>query len=362
MVQDVFIIGATGRVGCALVDQIIKKGDLDPNIHSNPTRIVGLASSSHVVHSSNGLNEQQAHKFLNKEVSGGKNYSDLAEILELVNGSDNVVFVDVTSLNEPMTDFHIKVISDSRHSIVTANKNPVALSGYSAFKLLTRETNRYGYRCSVMAGADSVPFLRDLRDLNDNLHSFEGCLSGSLGYITSELEKGRKFSEIVREANSKGYTETHPRDDLGGLDVARKLIVLARAAGFPIGIEDVKIEPFIPQEYLSIGDVNAFLDDMKEIDTAFKARMENAEKKNCTLRYVAEMEAKDSVMKVSLKDVPKQSLLGKLRGTMNMVIVSTEIYKEGCPIGPVPGAGLEVTARNIRRDLLYLLQERKSVF
>src|SRR3989344_9096498 len=110
-----------------------------------------------------------------------------------------------------------------------------------------------------MAGSDAVPFLLDLRDLNETLYGIEGCFSGTLGYITSELDKGRKFSEILNETDSRGYTEPDPRDDLRGFDVARKIIVLARSAGHEVGIKNIKPQPFIPEEYLKNESIDDFL-------------------------------------------------------------------------------------------------------
>lgn len=370
MIQDLFIIGATGKVGTALVNQIIEKGDINPKLHVNPTRIVGLASSTRTIYSPEGLTEKQAYEFTGKRYDGAMEYAKVGELLGIANHGHNehnrnqseLVFVDVTAVNEPMTKFHLEIIRNSPHSIVTANKNPVALSGYADFQLLTRDAKRYGYRCSVMAGADAVPFLRDLRDLNDNLHSVQGCLSGTLSYIASELEKGRKFSEILKEAFDKGYTEPHPRDDLNGVDVARKMVVLARAAGFRVGMDDARITPFIPQEYLSENDVSSFIGAAKELDGWFEEKMASAGKKGLTPRYVAEMKIEGNIphIEVSLKYVPKQSPLGSLSGTMNKIVIISEAYPKGYSV-EAQGAGLEVTARNIRRDLLYLLKERKNL-
>src|SRR3989338_7956330 len=366
MIQDVFIIGATGRVEAALINQIIKKGDIDNNFHVNPTRIMGLASSTHVVYAQKGLSEQQALDFTNKHHDGAKAYYDLNELFELANrksDESSLAFVDVTSVNEAMTEFHKKVIGSSAHGIVTANKNPVALSDYETFQLLTRNPRRYGYRCSVMAGAEAVPFLRDLRDLNDSLKSIQGCFSGTFGYITSELEKGREFSAIVMGAYSKGYTEPHPKDDLSGIDVARKIVVLARSAGYNVGMNDVAIKPLVPNNYLEEGNVKIFLDKLKELDAEFKGRVAQAMKNGLALRYAATMDVsnKKPVIEVALREVPKQGQLGRIYGTMNKIIIISESYPNGYCI-EAPGAGLEVTARNIRRDLLDLLPERKISF
>lgn len=367
MIQDVYIIGATGKVGAALVSQIIEKGDINPNLHANPTRIVGLASSTRTVYSPEGISAKHAYEFTGRGYDGAREYSEVGEILDIVSNGhsrsqNELVFVDVTAINEPMTKFHLETIKNSPHSIVTANKNPVALSDYCDFQLLTKDAKRYGYSCSVMAGADAVPFLRDLRDLNDRLNSIQGCLSGTLSYISSELEKSRKFSEILKEAFDKGYTEPHPRDDLNGVDVARKMVVLARAAGFCVGMKDASITPFIPQEYLSENDVSRFIGAAKELDSWFEEKMASAGKKGLTPRYVAQMaiEGNTPHIDVSMKYVPKQSPLGSLSGTMNKIVITSEAYPKGYSV-EAQGAGLEVTARNIRRDLLYLLKERKNL-
>lgn len=365
MIQDVFIIGATGRVGKTLARQILEKGDTDSSIHANPTRIVGLASSSSTIFSFKGIPKNNALEFLNGQYKKSSAYNSFTEFIEIASrqhkmSESTLAFIDLTSLNEPMTKFHLEVIQNTDYGIATANKNPVALSSYETFQLLTRNPRRYGYRCSVMAGAEAVPFLRDLKDLNDNLKSIQGCFSGTLSYITSELEIGKSFSAIVREAHSKGYTEPHPRDDLSGIDVARKIVVLARTAGYEIGIDDVSIKPFVPKKYLSENNIEIFLKNLSELDETFKERVKQAEKYNATLRYIAIMEVKNEkvMIEVALKEVPKQSQLGSLYGTMNKIVIVSESYPNGYSI-EAPGAGLEVTARNIRRDLLDLLPERK---
>ena len=194
MPQNVFIIGATGKVGSTLTRQIYNKGDTKFSLHANPTRIVGLASSSSLVFSRKGISQTAAFDFLNTK-KGSAQYHNLEELLVLARKNfKDLVFVDMTALREPMTEFHKKIIRETRYSIVTANKNPIAYSDYKTFLFLTKEPDRYGYRCSVMAGADAVPFLRDLRDVGDRPTLIEGCFSGTLGYITSMLEKNIPFS------------------------------------------------------------------------------------------------------------------------------------------------------------------------
>lgn len=363
MIQDIFVIGATGKVGKTLIRQVIGKGDTNKNIHANPTRIIGLASSTHYLYSSKGLSPEQANGFVNKHYANARQYSSLNELSEVVHNNKNessVVFVDVTALNEPMTDFHLHIIRNTSYGIVTANKNPVALSDYSIFQELTANPRRYKYSCSVMAGAQAVPFIQYRRDLNDKLMAVRGCFSGTNGYICSELEKNKKFSAIVKDALEKGYTEPHPRDDLNGLDVARKLVVLGRTAGYTVGIKEVKVEPFIPHEYFKENDVAKFLSNIKELDKGFEERIANLKSKGQTLRYVAQMSIDKGhpQLNVSLIEVQKQSPLGRLENTVNKIIIVSDAYPDGYSI-EAPGAGLIVTASNIRQDLVDLLPERR---
>ena len=368
MYQDVFVIGATGKVGSTLIKQILEKGDTYPSLHGNPTRIVGVASRSNFAYSPRGLSPSEAHNFCTGHFPEAKRYSDLHELVDAADigtrrSSGSLVFVDATAASDDMTRLHMHIVKTTPYGIVTANKNPIALSDFQTFQSLTGNPRRYGYRCSVMAGSDAVTFLQDLKDLNEQLHGIEGCFSGTLGYITSNLEKGRKFSEVLREAHEEGYTEPDPRDDLRGLDVARKIIVLARSAGYDVGIEDIKLKPFIPEEFLKSESIDDFLASSENLDQHFFDKLQAARKHGNTLRYVATMKLDRDYpeIEVGLREVPLESSLGMLQGTRNKIVITTEYYPSDKPyIVEAPGAGLDVTARNIRRDLMGLLTERTS--
>ncbi len=370
MIQDVFIIGATGMVGRSLVRQIIEKEDMSHHRHANPTRIIGLASSKYFMYSSDGIQPKTAQDFSTRNFSNAKRYKNLSELLDIADINNkkesSLVFIDATAANEPLTKFHMDVIKETPHGIVTANKNPITMPDYSIFKQLTKDPNRYGYRCSVMAGAEAVPFLQDLKDLNDGLYMIEGSFSGTLSYIASELEKeDRPLSDIIRDAHVLGYTEPHPRDDLLGMDVAKKLCILARTAGYAVNLDDIKVMPFVSKDFLLEDDADKFLKSLedikyiKDMDANASGRMNEARKKGNTLRYVAKMDATEEKPKleVSLQEVPKNSPLGNLPAGKNKIVIVSEAYPNGYCIEAI-GAGLDVTARNIRRDLLTLLPER----
>lgn len=366
MTQYIFIMGATGNVGRTLVSQIFGKGDNDFKMHHNPTKIVGLASSSHNLFLREGIHQESCLQFIER-AGTFKEYGALEDLLIIAKEAGygferKLVFVDATAADT--LDFHLRISGEKMLGLVTANKNPLAVSDYSTFTKLTKDVRKYGYRCSVMAGAEAVSMIQDLRDLRDLPIFVSGCFSGTLGYICSELEKKRNLSEIIREAKENGYTEPHPRDDLNGVDVAKKLLILARTAGYEFNLNDIDVMPFIPKEFLCEDDVNKFINSTAGLDEIFNHKVSKANENGTVLRYVAQMVVHNSTPKltVSLQEVPKDSSLGSLKGTSNKITVVSRAYPKDNPyIVEAPGAGLQVTAQNIRRDLLYQLDNRKMV-
>ncbi|MBI4144013.1 hypothetical protein HY486_02085 [Candidatus Woesearchaeota archaeon] len=366
MFQDVCIIGATGNVGRTLVRQIVEKSDIGSRLDHVPTRIIGLGSSTHGLFHKKGINPEQALEFSQRcyTCSFCAPSPSMYLLNEAKEHCSNLVFIDTTALNRDMRKFHIEVISHSPFSVATANKHPVASSAYLTFRELTARYGRYAYSCSVMAGAEAVSILQDMCDLRDSVTQIFGCFSGTNGLICSELHKRRAFSEILQEAYALRYTEPDPRDDLSGMDVVRKLVVLVRTAGYNIRIRDVRVQPFIPQESLGTGNVQAFLDQAHKLNDYFSRRVDEAESRGNVLRYVARFgkPVEDSFsLSVGLEEVPASSALGQLHGTRNRIVIVSKAYPEDSPYEvSAPGAGLDITAQNIRRDLLYTHNGRGS--
>ncbi len=353
MFQDVFIIGATGKVGKTLVSQIYGNGDLDTTRHRNPTRVIGLASRKKFIFNTEGIPPEQAQAFA--EQGRGADHEGVQSFLNL-SLDPHTTFIDVTA-EDRMLQFHVDA-RDRGYNIVTANKNPLVDGDFNTFKRLTRNPQHYGYRCSVMAGAEAVDKIRDLRDLDDLPIEISGCFSGTLGYVSSELEKGRKLSEIVLEARQRGYTEPNPADDLSGRDVARKILILARTAGYDPKGEQFYLEPFVPQETLC-ENPDEFLSRLPELDERFARRVEHARTHEQVLRYVATFSLNgEPKIDVRLCEVPKESPLGSLTGTRNKIVIRSRTYDPQVYSVEAPGAGLEITAQNIRRDLLHQLANR----
>lgn len=359
MIQNVFVLGATGKVGSVLVKQMLEN-DVDASKHENPTKIVGLASSKNYLFSANGLSKQECLNFIEKKGSFNQ-FNDLLDFLPIVSKSGiSVVFADATALHD--LDFHKAVSQAQGLGLVTANKLPLVDCSFDEFKEMTKSPSSYGYRCSVMAGAESINFIQDLRDVSDEIRSVSGCFSGTLAFICTQLSQERKFSEIVKEAQEKGYTEPHPKDDLNGMDVARKLLIMSRTAGFNVNMEDIVLSPFIPEKYLSENNVSVFLDSLRQLDEEFLQRIKKAKQNGLVLRYVAQLIVENNKprLSVGLKEVPKDSSLGTLNGTSNKITVVSDSYPESGPyVVEAPGAGPKITAQNIRRDLLNQLKGRK---
>ncbi len=360
MYQNVVILGPRGNVGRSLIDQMYEKRDMDPAVHAHPTRIVGLAGSKDCHFNLTGLSREQVYNFIaNKD--GHSTYTKPADLISIAGKSlDNLIFIDVTAANEPMIEFHCQVIQETPYSIVTANKNPIARVPYETFKMLTKNPDRYGYRCSVMAGADAVTFIRDIIDLRDVIRSIEGCFSGTLGYIATQLQTGKPFSTIVKEAKKEGYTEPDPRDDLNGIDVARKLTVLARTAGYAVNLENIQINPFIPEKFFRNESIDSFMDSLHSLDEDFSLAVAQAKQENEVLRYVAKTTKINGTpeFRVSLEPVGLDNPLSSLKDTENMIIITSDTHNNpSYKIGSA-GAGLRLTAQNARREIADRCRDR----
>lgn len=379
--QNIVVLGGTGNVGREFMSQVIEHDTVFSNKHLNPTNIVALTDSKGFWFNRHGLEIQRLPENIHKwkvskdafvsymnDADEYKEYNNLSELLKLLKDeglSGEIAFVDITAGRDELRDFHLKIINDSNENIITANKNPLSIYSTDVFRTLTKYRERYGFLCTVMAGANVVSNLLDYYDTSEIVKKIEACFSGTLGYLCAELEKGKRdFSEILEDAKKMGYTEPHPKDDLNGLDVARKLIICARTFGHKVSISDIELEGFIDESYLKIDNVNEFMDTVKGADQEIKDKFASAKSNGKTLRYVALFELRedgDSIFKVGMREVLPDSPLGNLKGSTNKVIVETDIFNgEKKYIMESPGAGPDVTAWGLRRELLSRLKGRKG--
>jgi aspartokinase/homoserine dehydrogenase 1 len=212
--------------------------------------------------------------------------------------------------------------------------------------------SHYLYEGTVGAGLPVIQTLRDLRETGDQVHSIEGIFSGTLAYLFNVYDGSVPFSAIVREARQLGYTEPDPRDDLSGIDVARKLIILAREMGLKLELSDVKVESLVPPE-LASGTIEEFLDGLSRHDEALKQRYEAARKAGKVLRFVGRVTAEGEAT-VGVVELDAKHAFANIALTDNVVRFATARYNKNPLIVQGPGAGPEVTAGGVFADLLRL--------
>ena len=237
--------------------------------------------------------------------------------------------------------------------VITPNKQAGAgpLERYEAIRSARAHGGaRFRYEATVGAGLPVISTLRDLLDTGDALIAIDGIFSGTLAWLFNKFDGSVAFSELVREAHALGYTEPDPRDDLSGMDVARKLTILAREAGMPLSLQDVEVESLVPAA-LRDADRDGFMAGLAAMDAPMLQRLQAARERGCVLRYVARLQD-DGSARVALLELPDDHAFAHLRLTDNCVQFTTRRYCDNPLIVQGPGAGPEVTAAGVFSDLL----------
>jgi homoserine dehydrogenase len=262
----------------------------------------------------------------------------------------DLCMVDTTAAE--MTEIH-RACLHRGVSVVTANKKPLT-ADYGVYEEMQRlgrgKTLRYWYETTAGAGLPVISTLRELVATGDRITEITGCLSGTLGYICAQLDTGRAFSDIVREAKALGYTEPDPRDDLNGMDVARKALILAREIGYTLNLGDVVVNSMVPDTLLHVPSLHEFMERLPEVDALYARHAEESRGRGRVLRYMATI--KEGACGVALKSVPKDSPAGSLAGPDNLIVFTTARYAGHPMVIRGPGAGPEVTAAGLFGDLI----------
>ncbi|MFK2906012.1 homoserine dehydrogenase [Dyella ginsengisoli] len=341
-----------GRVGSALLDQLRaaqprlrREGRVD-------VKLCGVVASKRM-----WLDCDDAE--LNGRAGGAQVWrpNDLDAFAAHVRGLEprDALLIDC-SASDAVASHYPRWLAAGLH-VVTPNKlaGSGELARWQAIRTASAASGaRFRYEATVCAGLPVVQTLRDLLDTGDELLAVEGMFSGTLAWLCNRHDGAQPFSALVREAHALGYTEPDPRDDLSGLDVARKLVILAREAGWALSLDDVAVESLVPAALASLSR-EEFMERLAELDAPMAAKLAEARTRGGVLRHVAHLDARGCAS-VKLAVLPAAHAFAHSRLTDNVVQFTTRRYCDNPLLVQGPGAGPEVTAAGIFADLLRIAE------
>ncbi len=343
---NLFIIG-TGNVGARLLAQLEKQLEfLKKNLRLQ-IRIVGLSNSRNRLIDEEGIDLKNWKKLL--EQSEQANLQQY--VVEIIKRNlRNTVFVDVTANDIVASKYH-QLLKKSI-SVVACNKIAAssAFQNYKELKQLAREYHcQFLFETNVGAGLPVIATINDLVQSGDSVHQIKAVLSGTLNFVFNNYDGSRTFAEVVQQAQDEGYTEPDPRLDLGGTDVMRKIMILAREAGVKMEMEEITNHSFMPANCMT-GTVDDFYHEMKKEEARFQKLLKQADDAGCKLKFVASYQ--DGKASVGLEHIHPSHDLYHLYGKDNVVLFYTDRYKEQPLVIKGAGAGAEVTASGVFADII----------
>lgn len=347
-VLNLFICGV-GTVGNKLIEQIKAQYEELKQNRRLKLNVVGIASSTHAIFNRDGIDLDNYHEQLKNS-----DESDTARLRDEVIGMNifNSVFVDCTASKEVAALY--QEFLEHNISVIAANKI-AASSDYGSYVKLKKTALARGvkfrFETNVGAGLPIIGTINDLCNSGDRILKIEAVLSGTLNFIFNEISADVPFSETVRRAKKQGYSEPDPRIDLSGTDVVRKLVILTREAGYKVEIDDVEKHLFIP-EALFNGTLDDFWNNLPQLDADFEQRRKRLEAEGKRWRFVAKMEMGHA--DVSLQEVEKGHPFYNLEGSNNIVMLTTERYKEYPMLIQGYGAGASVTAAGVFANIMSI--------
>jgi len=349
---NLFMVGK-GNVGGTLIDQIkLQKQDLLYD-HNVEVRVVAIAGSKKMIFDEAGIPLEN----WKEDIKNGEDMSlDLFHQKMVDLNLRNSVFVDNTA-EVSVSDFYEKVLENSI-SVVTSNKI-AASSPYSRFsklKALAKKRHvRFMNETNVGAGLPVIDTIQNLVKSGDKVKEIHAILSGSLTFIFNEFNADTKFVDIVKQAMKEGFTEPDPRIDLSGVDVARKILILARESGIPLEMDQIENKKFLPSEILDNGDVDSFLSGLVDFESEMQSKLKTASDNGEKLKYIAYLV--DGKASVSLGSVDEKHAFYRIEGADNIIMIYTKRYGNQPLVIKGAGAGAEVTAMGVFSDIIRLAQD-----
>ncbi|UAB75058.1 bifunctional aspartate kinase/homoserine dehydrogenase I [Mesoflavibacter sp. SCSIO 43206] len=346
---NVFITGV-GNVGEKLIDQIKQQRSyLKKNLKLD-VRIIGLSNSRKMVFKPEGIDlNNWASLFHHADKSSIEGFYQKVVNLNLRNS----IFVDVTA-NEDVANIYEKYLKQS--VAVVACSKIACSSAFANYKKLQNLSLKYNapflYETNVGAGLPIINTLNNLVASGDKVISIQAVLSGSLNFVFNNFSDKKNFHDTVKQAQFEGYTEPDPRIDLSGIDVARKILILARENGIKMEIEDIENKSFLTKQNLESNSVDDFYDTLIADEAHFQKLYASAKANHCQLKYVAEY--KNGKAKVGLQEIPEGHPFYNLKGKDNIVMFHTQRYPEQPLIVKGAGAGADVTASGLFADIIKI--------
>ncbi|MGH2347726.1 MAG: homoserine dehydrogenase [Chloroflexota bacterium] len=352
------ILLGTGGIGRTLLRQLLQQRTHLRAAHALDLPLLALAGSGSMVAGDPLLDEETLRAVAEEGLSGASGYHGSPEdeqiaLLETVRdrGFNRAIVIDATA-----SDHTVPVLlhaAEMGYDIVMANKRPLSASTEVWYRLMAgrRRGQCVRHEATVGAGLPVITTLLGLVDSGDEIVSIDACLSGTLNYLCTALEDGQLFSEAVRAAMEQGFAEPDPRDDLMGVDVARKALILTRMLGVRAELPDIRRESLVPDDLAGV-DLSDFMKQLAGFDAGMRSRQQSADEQGLVLRYLVEVSAGQT--RVGLVPVPQATPLGRLRGTDNLISFRTTRYSERTLIVSGPGAGRQVTAAAVFADILQV--------
>ena len=347
-VLNLFICGV-GTVGGMLIEQIKSQYEELKQNSNLKLKVVGIASSKNAIFNRDGLNLDNYREEL--KASEPSNPEHLRDIILQMN-IFNSVFVDCTASQDVAALY--QSLLENNISVIAANK--IAASGkyedyYHLKQTAIQRGVKFRFETNVGAGLPIIGTINDLRNSGDKILKIEAVLSGTLNFIFNEIGAETPFSETVKRAKEQGYSEPDPRIDLSGKDVVRKLVILTREAGYKVEQEDVEKHLFVPNDYFQ-GSVEDFWKRLPELDANFEQRREKLAEEGKRWRFVATMD--HGKTNVALKEVDSNHPFYNLEGSNNIVLLTTDRYKEYPMQIQGYGAGASVTAAGVFANIMSI--------
>jgi bifunctional aspartokinase / homoserine dehydrogenase 1 len=349
-ILNLFLVGG-GLIGSTLLQQINQQKKYLKEKKNTTLRLVGIANSKKMLVNSDGIEtENWKEELLSKgEISNIGGFVTEIQSMNLPNS----IFVDCTADKEIVQ--HYYALLNASVSIVTPNKVANS-SSYEQYFTLQRAAQNKGvkflYETNVGAGLPIINTLQALMTSGDEIIKIEAVLSGTLSFLFNNFRVGDKFVDVLKEAKAKGFTEPDPREDLGGMDVARKILILSREVGFELEPEDVTIKNLLNEDCINAASVDDFFVALEADNERFERLLLEAEAKDEVLRYMAILE--DGKVSIELRSVGRNHTFFNLSGSENIVAFTTERYKTYPLVIKGPGAGAEVTASGVFADIMNI--------